>query len=112
MKVYANNPKGGGKNVLDLPFGCSNQLERRLLVESVTLASIFEMITIVESMAVLRCSSPCTVRMPDPEKATVHSPSAISATEQRILATYSISPEEIRKCQTKSGSKHLKTAEK
>ena len=27
------------------------------------------------------------VRMPDPEKATFHSPSAISGTEQRILAT-------------------------
>jgi hypothetical protein len=27
------------------------------------------------------------VRMPDPEKATLHSPSAISGTEQRILAT-------------------------
>jgi hypothetical protein len=33
------------------------------------------------------------------------------ATEQRILANTPISPEEIRKCQTKSGSKHLKTAE-
>ena len=39
--------------------------------------------------AVLRYSSPCTVRMPDPEKATFHSPSAISGTEQRILETYS-----------------------
>jgi hypothetical protein len=38
--------------------------------------------------AVLRCSSPCTVRMPDPEKATVPFPSAISRTEQRILGTY------------------------
>jgi len=28
------------------------------------------------------------VRMPDSEKATLHSPSAISGTEQRILATY------------------------
>src|ERR1035438_4237171 len=27
--------------------------------------------------------------MPDPEKATFHSPSAISGTEQRILETYS-----------------------
>ncbi len=70
---------------------------------------------IVESVvqrAVLHGSSPCTVRMPDPEKATLNSPSAISGTEHGILATTPISPEEIRKCQTKSGSKPLKTAEK
>jgi hypothetical protein len=43
---------------------------KTLLVESRSLASILEMITIVESVVqrtVLRYSCPCTVRRPDPE---------------------------------------------
>src|ERR1700682_4137567 len=65
--------------------------------------------------SLLRCGSACTVRMPDPEREALHFPSGdfwhrTTYTRDNSRHTL-ISAEEIRKCQTKSGSKHLKTAE-
>jgi hypothetical protein len=94
--------------------GLLKSIGRRFLVDSVSVASFLGEITIVESVvqrAFRRCSCPCAVRMPDPEKATCILHLRFLAPDNVYSRHTLISAEEVRKCQTKSGSKHLQTAE-
>jgi hypothetical protein len=98
------------------PFGLLKSIGRRLLVESVSLASILEMITIVErawfkgqfSIVVLRPPFECQL-----PRRRLFIPHPRFLAPNNVYSRHTlITPEEIRKCQTKSGSRYLKTAEK